>query len=73
MTWLIFVLSLGAITLLFLLIRRGAASQVSSLMFLVPPCTAVIAWFLFDERLAPVSIGGMVLIAVGVALVNARR
>jgi drug/metabolite transporter (DMT)-like permease len=73
MAWLIFVLSLGAITLLFILIRRGAASQVSSLMFLVPPCTAVIAWFLFDERLAPVSIGGMVLIALGVALVNVRR
>lgn len=73
MTWLIFVLSLGAITLLFLLIRRGAASQVSSLLFLVPPCTAVIAWLLFGEHLAPISVVGMVLVAVGVALVNVRR
>jgi len=71
--WAIVVLSIGAITLLFILIRRGAAAQVSSLMYLVPPCTAVIAYFLFDERLAPISLAGMALTVVGVALVNVRR
>lgn len=71
--WAIVVLSIGAITLLFMLIRRGAAAQVSSLMYLVPPCTAVIAYVLFDERLAPVSLAGMALTVVGVALVNVRR
>ena len=47
--WLVLVLSLGAVSLLYVLIRRGAASQVASLFFLVPPCTALIAWPLFGE------------------------
>lgn len=68
--WLVVVLSFGAITLLMLLIRRGAASRVASLFFLVPPMTALIAWFLFGERFGPLAIAGMVLVAIGVALVN---
>ncbi len=67
--WLVIVLSLGAISLLFLLIRRGAATQVSSLMYLVPPVTAVIAWIMFDEVLQPQAIAGMVVAVAGVALV----
>lgn len=51
--WLVLVLSLGAVSLLYVLIRRGAASQVASLFFLVPPCTALIAWPLFGETLGP--------------------
>ena len=47
----VFVLSLGAIFLLFYLIRHGAATKVASLMYLVPPCTAVLAWLLFGETL----------------------
>ncbi|HET6468924.1 MAG TPA: DMT family transporter, partial [Geminicoccaceae bacterium] len=70
--WLILVLSLGAITLLYLLIRRGAASRVSSLFFLVPPTTALMAWAMFDERLGPVEIAGMAVAVAGVALVNVR-
>src|SRR3546814_6964590 len=50
--WLCIVLSLGAISLLFILIRRGAAATVSSLFFLVPPCTALVAYFLFGETLS---------------------
>jgi drug/metabolite transporter (DMT)-like permease len=69
--WLVLVLSLGAISLLYLLIRRGAAAQVASLFFLVPPCTALIAWPLFGETLSTVALLGMALTAVGVAL--ARR
>ena len=67
--WLALVLSLGAITLLLLLIRRGAATQVSSLMYLVPPVTALIAWWLFDETLTALALAGMVVAAIGVALV----
>jgi drug/metabolite transporter (DMT)-like permease len=67
--WLVIVLSLGAISLLFLLIRRGAATQVSSLMYLVPPVTALIAWIMFDEVLQPQAIAGMVVAVAGVALV----
>jgi drug/metabolite transporter (DMT)-like permease len=71
--WMTVVMSLGAITLLMLLIRRGEASRVASLFFLVPPTTALLAWPLFDERLGPVALLGMALAAAGVALVNLRR
>lgn len=66
--WLVFVLSLGAISLLYVLIRHGAASRVSGLFFLVPPCTALIAWPLFGETLGPVALLGMALTAAGVAM-----
>lgn len=68
--WLCIVLSLGAITLLFILIRRGAAAKVSSLFFLVPPCTALVAWPLFGEQLSPLALAGMAATMAGVALVN---
>jgi drug/metabolite transporter (DMT)-like permease len=68
--WLVLVLSLGAVSLLYVLIRRGAAAQVASLFFLVPPCTALIAWPLFGETLGPVALIGMALTAVGVALAS---
>ena len=68
--WLIFVLSLGAFFLFYVLIRRGAAARVSSLFYLVPPSTAVIAWALFGERFGPVALAGMALTVIGVALVN---
>lgn len=68
--WLVIVMSIGAITLLMILIRQGAASKVSSLFFLVPASTALIAWPLFGETFGPVAIAGMVLVTVGVAMVN---
>ncbi|MCB2101884.1 MAG: DMT family transporter [Rhodobacterales bacterium] len=70
LAWLVVVLSLGAISLLYILIRRGAASKVASLFYLVPPVTAVIAYFLFGETLGPAAILGMGLAVVGVALVT---
>lgn len=68
--WLVLVLSLGAVSLLYVLIRRGAASRVASLFFLVPPCTALIAWPLFGETLGPVALVGMALTAAGVVLAS---
>jgi drug/metabolite transporter (DMT)-like permease len=41
-------------------------------MYLVPPCTAVIAWFLFDEALTPLTLLGMAITVLGVALVRPR-
>lgn len=67
--WLVIVLSLGATTLLLLLIRRGAATSVTSLMYLVPPVTALIAFFMFDERLTIISFAGMAVAVAGVAMV----
>ena len=46
--WLAVVLSIGSIGLLYWLIRRSAATSVASLFYLVPPCTALMAWALFD-------------------------
>jgi drug/metabolite transporter (DMT)-like permease len=68
--WLVLVLSLGAISLFYVLIRRGAASRVVSLFFLVPPCTALIAWPLFGETLGPLALLGMALTVGGVALAS---
>jgi drug/metabolite transporter (DMT)-like permease len=70
--WLVFVLSLGAIWLLYFLIRRQAATRVVSLFYLTPPITALMAWLLFDERLRPLSLVGMAVCVAGVALVNWR-
>ena len=71
--WLVLVLSLGAITLLYLLLRRGAAAQVSSLFFLVPPTTALIAWPLFGERLGALELLGMAVTITGVAMAGLGR
>ncbi|WP_150619621.1 DMT family transporter [Pandoraea horticolens] len=73
LAWSVLALSIGAISLLFLLIRHGAATKVSSLMYLTPPTTAVMAWLLFGEMLSPLSAAGMVVAALGVALVIERR
>ncbi|MBL4614739.1 MAG: DMT family transporter [Magnetovibrio sp.] len=68
--WLVVVLSLGAMTLLLLLIRRGAAAKVASLFYLTPPVAAVFAWALFDETLGPLAMVGMGIAVIGVALVT---
>lgn len=70
--WLVLVLSLGAITLLMMLIRSGEAARVASLFYLVPPVTAGLAWLLFDETLSLIGLAGMALAALGVALVIRR-
>jgi drug/metabolite transporter (DMT)-like permease len=69
--WSVVVLSVGAVSLLYWLLRHGAAADVARLLYLVPPVTALMAFALFGERLDAFALGGMVLIAVGVAL--ARR
>ncbi len=71
LAWLVLVLSLGAISLLNLLIRSGSAVNVASLFYLTPPTTALIAWALFGEMLAPAALLGMALAVGGVWL--ARR
>ena len=73
LAWLVVVLSVGAISLLFILIKRGAASKVASLFYLVPPVTAVVAFFLFDETLGGLALAGMGLAVVGVALVVGKQ
>ena len=69
MAWSVLALTLGGSSLLYLLIQRGAASSVTSLMYLVPPTTAVLAWLLFAEPITALTIAGIVLTAAGVAMV----
>jgi drug/metabolite transporter (DMT)-like permease len=69
MAWSVLVLTLGGSSMLYLLIQRGAAAQVTSLLYLVPPCTAVLAWLLFGEPLSAWVLAGVAVTALGVALV----
>ena len=68
--WMVFVLSLGAIWLLYFLIRRSSAARVVSLFYLVPPVTAVMAFAMFGDNLDMLSLIGMAACAGGVFLVN---
>ena len=69
MGWSVLGMTLGGSSLLYLLIQRGAATAVTSLFYLVPPCTALMAWLLFDEPITALTVAGMALTASGVSLV----
>ncbi|HEY9548986.1 MAG TPA: DMT family transporter [Kiloniellaceae bacterium] len=73
LAWLVLLLSLGAVSLLYWLIRRGEAARVSSLFFLVPPVTALVAWMVFGETFGPLALAGMVITVAGVAVVNLEK
>jgi drug/metabolite transporter (DMT)-like permease len=64
--------SLVSVTLLLAMIRRGEASRVSALFFLIPPTAALIAWLLIDESMPPLAWLGMALAAAGVAIARRR-
>ena len=70
LAWAVCGLSLGAISLLLILIKRGAVAGVASLFYLVPPVVAVLAYLLFGEALTGVQVAGMVVAAVGVAVAS---
>ncbi len=67
--WLIAVLSVGAILLLLWLLNTGSAASVSSLLYLVPPATAIEAFFLFGEKVNTQGFLGIGITALGVWLV----
>jgi drug/metabolite transporter (DMT)-like permease len=66
--WLVLVLSIGAISLLNWLIRNSDAVNIASLFYLVPPCTALVAWLLFGEAFTGLALIGMALTVWGVYL-----
>lgn len=70
--WLVLMLSLAAISLLNLMIQRGSAVSVTSLFYLTPAVTAILAWALFGERLGALAIAGMAMAGVGVWLARNR-
>jgi drug/metabolite transporter (DMT)-like permease len=73
LAWAVLAISIGAVFLLFRLIERGSATSVTSLMYLVPPTTALMAWLLFDEAYGWWAAAGMAFAAAGVALVQQAR
>lgn len=70
LAWLVIANSLISVALLLFMIRRGEASRVSALFFLIPPIAAIYGWILLGETLPPLAVLGMVVAAVGVALVS---
>lgn len=72
LAWSVLALTLGGSSLLYMLIQRGAATAVTSLLYLVPPTTAVMAWLLFGELITVVTVLGTALTAIGVWLVVSR-
>jgi len=72
LAWSIVALSVVAISLLLVMIRRGRATEVASLMYLTPAVTAVMAWLVFGERLGLLAWSGMAVTMAGVALVVRR-
>jgi drug/metabolite transporter (DMT)-like permease len=70
LTWIVVALSIGSIFLLFYLLRNDSASSVSSLYYLVPPLTALQAYFFFDERITGIGLIGMALAALGTLIVT---
>ncbi len=68
--WLAIVLSLGAISLLYILIRQGSAAKVASLFFLTPSVTAILAYLLFQESISWLAFAGLAVSASGVMLVT---
>jgi drug/metabolite transporter (DMT)-like permease len=73
MAWSVLALTLGGSSLLYLLIQRGAATAVTSLLYLVPPTTALMAYVLFGEPITVLTIAGMAITAAGVSLVVRNR
>lgn len=69
MAWSVLALTIGGSSLLYILIQRGAATAVTSLLYLVPPTTALMAWVLFSEPITMVTLLGTALTAFGVSLV----
>jgi len=69
LAWSVLALTLGGSSLFYILIQRGAAASVTSLMYLVPPTTAVMAWILFNEPITLVTLAGIAVTAIGVSLV----
>lgn len=69
LAWSVVGLTLGGSSLFYILIQRGAAAEVTSLLYLVPPTTALMAWMLFGESITVMTLAGTALTAVGVGLV----
>jgi drug/metabolite transporter (DMT)-like permease len=66
LAWSVLVLTLGGSSLLYVMLQKGAATRVASLMYLTPPGAALLAWALFDEPVGALVWLGMGVSALGV-------
>ncbi len=73
LTYVVIVSSLISLSLLSFMIKRGEASRVASLFFLVPPCALLFSWALLDETISMISFSGMLLVVLGVAIVLRKK
>lgn len=73
LVWLVLVLSLGAMSLLMMLIRENAVSRTSALFYLVPVTTALMAYVAFGEQLSLVQGVGLVVVSIAVLLMQAEK
>ncbi|MCE4557639.1 DMT family transporter [Roseateles cellulosilyticus] len=71
--WLGLVNSIGAFSLMFVMIRRGQAGQVARLFFLIPGVSALMGFVVLGERLAPLALAGFALSAAAVCVAAAKR
>ena len=72
MSWQIIMVSFGAFTILMYLIKIGSASKTSNLFFLVPPTTAVMAWFVLEEELLRNDLIGLLVATLGVYIATRK-
>ena len=72
MGWQIIMVSFGAFTILMYLIKIGTASKTSNLFFLVPPTTAVMAWFVLEEELYRNDLIGLMIASIGVFIATRK-
>ena len=70
LAWQVLAVSTGAYVILMILIKRDSVAATTSLLFLVPPVTAIIAFFIFGEPLTPVTVSGFLMASAGVYLVT---
>ena len=71
--WLVFVLTIGATNLLYLMLRHGEAARVSSLFYLTPPTAVFLGWVSYGETFGLIAIGGFAVAVAGVFLVTRNR
>ena len=73
MSWQIILVSFGAFSILMYLLKVGSASKTSNLFFLVPPSTALMAWFFLHEKITIYDILGLILCSLGVYIATKKN
>lgn len=71
--WMAVIVSVGAVSILYVLIRHGEVSRIAGLFYLVPVAAAVTAWLLFGQGIATGQLVGIAVAGAGVMLATQRR